>query len=81
LDAPAGAPLLTLTLHAAGKADPTAEVWEDKLRFKYFLEDHDDLANQVTILQNLGYVVDVTPGNTPIYPMSEEFVGLLLGEG
>lgn len=47
--------------------------------FIYYQEDHSDLQNKVHILENVGYVVDVTPGDAPKYRMTEEFVGLILG--
>ena len=42
------------------------------------LEDHDNLCGQIDILENQGYLTDVTPKNTPIYRMSEEFVRHIL---
>ena len=53
----------------------------DKPRFIYFEEDHENLRGKIDILENQGYVVDVTPGNTPIYRMSEEFVQLVPNHG
>jgi len=49
-----------------------------KPRFIYYEEDHDNLRGKIDILESLGYVVDVTPGNTPIYRMTEDFVNLVL---
>lgn len=43
-------------------------------RFVYFEDAHDDLCGKVAILENHGYIQDVTPGNTSIYRMTEEFV-------
>jgi len=50
----------------------------EKPRFIYYEEDHDNLRGKIDILENDGYLTDVTPGNTPIYRMSEEFVQLVL---
>jgi hypothetical protein len=43
-------------------------------RFAYFEDSHDDLSGKMAVLENHGYIVDVTPGNTPIYRLTEEFV-------
>ena len=51
----------------------------EKKRFIYYKEDHPDLQNKVDLLEQYGLVKDVTPGNTPIYRMKEEFVEWLLG--
>ena len=53
----------------------------EKPRFIYYEEDHDNLRGKIDILENHGYVTDVTPGNTPMYRMSEEFVQLVLNDG
>jgi hypothetical protein len=53
----------------------------DKPRFIYFEEDHENLRGKIDILENHGYLTDVTPGNVPIYRMSEEFVRLVLNHG
>lgn len=45
-----------------------------KMRFTYFMNKHHDLCGKIQILEQEGMIVDVTPGNTPIYRMSEEFV-------
>jgi hypothetical protein len=52
-----------------------------KPRFIYYEEDHDNLRGKIDILENHGYVTDVTPGNTPMYRMSEEFVNLVREHG
>ena len=46
--------------------------------FIYYHEDHADLQGKVHILENVGYVIDITPGNAPKYRMTEEFVALVL---
>ena len=50
----------------------------EKKRFIYYEEDHPDLQNKVDLLEQYGFIKDVTPGNTPIYRMNEEFVEWLL---
>jgi hypothetical protein len=50
----------------------------EKPRFIYYEEDHANLRGKIDILENHGYVADITPGNTPIYRMTEEFVKLVL---
>ena len=49
-----------------------------KKRFFYSEEKHPDLQNKVDLLESHGLVVDVTPGNAPMYRMTEDFVGLLM---
>lgn len=46
--------------------------------FVYYEDRHVNLRGKVAILENHGYVVDVTTGNAPKYRMTEEFVDLLL---
>lgn len=50
----------------------------EKPRFIYYEEDHENLRGMMDILENHGYIVDVTPKNVPIYRMTEEFVRLVL---
>lgn len=50
----------------------------EKPRFIYYEEDHGNLRGKIDVLENLEYVVDVTPGNTPIYQITEEFAKLVL---
>ena len=42
-------------------------------RFIYYEEQHNDLKGKSAILENHNFVYDVTPGNTPIYRITEEF--------
>ncbi len=42
-------------------------------RFIYYEEQHNDLKGKIAILENHNFVYDVTPGNTPIYRITEEF--------
>jgi len=48
-------------------------------RFVYFENAHENLRGKIAVLENNGFVVDVTPGTTPIYRVTEEFRKLLLG--
>lgn len=51
----------------------------NKPRFVYYLTDHANLSVQVDWLEEMGAVVDVTPGDAPIYRMVPEFVSWLRG--
>lgn len=46
--------------------------------FVYYFEDHENLQGKIHILENYGFVIDVTHGKTKKYRMTEEFVVLLL---
>jgi hypothetical protein len=46
--------------------------------FVYYFEDHENLQGKIHILENYGFVIDVTPGNAKKYRMTEGFVELLL---
>ena len=48
-----------------------------KTRFAYYEDEHENLRGKLDILESSGYIVDVTPGNTPIYRISESFVALI----
>jgi len=48
-----------------------------KPRFAYFVSEHPNLKNQVSLLSEAGYVQDVTVGNAPIFRMRDDFVLLL----
>ena len=52
-----------------------------KPRFAYYEDEHKDLRSKIDILENHGFLMDVTPGNTSIYRMSEELVELILKHG
>ena len=52
-----------------------------KPRFVLYLEDHDNLQGKIDVLENLGFVVNVTEGKTPVFRMTEEFVSLVLNQG
>lgn len=47
-------------------------------RFRYDEDEHPNLRGQVAILEDAGYVRDVTPSNVPIYRMTEAFVEQIL---
>lgn len=46
--------------------------------FTYYMEEHENLANKVKILENYGFVIDVTPGSVKEYRMMEHFSEYLL---
>lgn len=46
--------------------------------FEYRFSEKRPVLSWAKTLENHGYVQDVTPGNTPKYRMTEEFVGLIL---
>ena len=46
--------------------------------FEYFFEEHDKLSNKFQILENCGFVQDVTSGNAKRYRLTENFVDYLL---
>lgn len=45
--------------------------------FVYYDDQHGSLEGKVKLLENNGYVDDVSPGSRPKYKMSEEFVKLV----
>ncbi len=49
----------------------------NKKILSYFFEDHDNLREKVGILENLGFVDDITFNDTHRYCMSEHFAELL----
>ncbi len=49
----------------------------EKPRFIYYEDDHKSLRSKIDILENQGYLLDVTIKNAPIYRMNEEFVELV----
>ena len=53
----------------------------EKPRFVYYEDHHENLRGKLDILENVGYIIDVTPKNAPIFRMSEDFVGLLMRPG
>jgi hypothetical protein len=53
----------------------------EKPRFIYYEEKHKGLRNKIDILENQGFLINVTLGNAPIYRMTEEFVELIIKYG
>lgn len=49
--------------------------------FVYYEDDHPGLQGKAHVLENLGYIIDITPGNAPMYRMTEDFVRLVLDHG
>jgi len=49
----------------------------EKPRLVYYEDDHKNLRGKLDLLENLNFLIDVTPGNAPIYRMTEEFVELV----
>ena len=49
----------------------------DVPRLIFEITDENHYANKMQILENMGYIMDVTPKNTPMYRMTEEFVELV----
>ncbi|SFC39778.1 hypothetical protein SAMN05660443_2513 [Marinospirillum celere] len=45
--------------------------------FEYHTDVHSDLSAAIAHLEEIGYIVDVTPGNCPMYRMREQFVDKL----
>lgn len=45
--------------------------------FQYHTDVHADLGAAIALLERIGYIEDVTPGNCPMYRMTEEFVDKL----
>ena len=52
----------------------------DKDQFTYYESEHEDLLNQISILQVAGFIVAVRESAPPVFRMSEEFMRLLKGE-
>lgn len=44
----------------------------------YYENDHIALKDNMVLLENKGFITDITPGNAPKYRMSEEFVELIM---
>ena len=51
-----------------------------KRRFTYFESEHEGLREKLDLLEQEGFIVDVTPNNTPLYRMNEHFVSFLRTE-
>ena len=48
-----------------------------KARFVYYKTEHPQLREKAELLVDRRLVQDVTPGNTPIYRMSDAFIAML----
>ena len=46
----------------------------DQPHFEYHTDMHADLDAAISHLERFGYIEDITPGNCPMYRMSEHFV-------
>lgn len=46
--------------------------------FVYYEDDHPDLRSKIHILENLGFIIDITSGNAPKYRITEEFIKMVL---
>jgi hypothetical protein len=53
--------------------NPNVVFGGDKPRFAYFEDQHAGLRLQMDWLEEMGLIVDVTPGNVPIYRITPEF--------
>ena len=43
----------------------------------YYEDQHEDLAHKIRLLENYGFVYDITHTNTPKYRMNEDFVSFV----
>jgi hypothetical protein len=57
--------------------NPRCSFNSSKKRFVYYEEQHKGLMEQLDLLEENGFIFDVTPGNNPVYRFTEEFVNLL----
>ncbi|MDP2267863.1 MAG: hypothetical protein Q8K46_01725 [Deltaproteobacteria bacterium] len=48
-----------------------------KPSFEYHTDVHADLHAAIAHLERLGYIEDITPGNCPMYRMTEDFIDRL----
>lgn len=51
--------------------------WSKGIELVYYYDDYPELDNKVRIIENLGFINDITYNNTKRYVMSEEFVDYL----
>ena len=49
----------------------------EKPRFIYYEDEHKNLRGKIDMLENSGFLTDMTYTNTPMYRMTEEFVSLV----
>jgi len=55
-----------------------ASINGSRRRFVYFETQHDNLLNKIALLEEYGFVIDITPRNTPMYRMTDELIDLLI---
>ena len=53
---------------------------DEKRYLCYYEEQHENLMHKVKLLENHGFVYDITPNNAPKYRMTEEFVDCVVTE-
>ena len=56
-----------------------AQLWPTANSFYYEDDDSNNYLGKTRILEGRGYVRDITPGNAPMFRMTEEFVTLVRG--
>jgi hypothetical protein len=49
-----------------------------KPRFVYYEDEHPNLRGKLDILEDSGFLRDISPGDVPIFRMSEEFMALVV---
>ena len=54
-----------------------AQLWNPPNSFYYEDDYTNNYLGKTRILESRGYVIDVTPGETPMFQMTEEFVAFL----
>jgi|LSQX01.1.fsa_nt_gb hypothetical protein len=45
--------------------------------FMYYENEHEDLLSKLRVLENEGFIIDITPSNAPKYQFTEQFIDLL----
>jgi hypothetical protein len=51
-----------------------------KRRFICYEDQHEDLREHLDILEESGFILEITSGNTPVYRLTDEFIDLLKDE-
>ena len=51
-----------------------------KLDFRYYEDEHDNLHSKIRILENEGFIYDITETSTPKYQFEEDFIDLLIAD-
>lgn len=62
------------------KSSGTIIAFTSEPALEYFTDVHEELRPAMLMLEQLGYITDITPGNTPMYRMHEHFVDRLKTE-